>query len=130
MVEKKEREEKKSQEGFTGPLPPPVSIVPTTLNDSLFKEICFKNKATMATKSGIRNRMFNVQSTHVTGTGTDLRRFLCPGQVRSGQVRVFNVYIQSKLLSRTPVTGTGTGLRRFLFPGQVRSGQVRSGQSV
>ena len=30
-------------------------------------------------------------------------------QVRSGQVRVFNVHIQSKLLQRTPVTGTGTG---------------------
>ena len=55
--------------------------------------------------------------------------FLCPGQekwkqVRSGQVRVFNVHIQSK-----PVMGTGTSLRRFLCLGQekwkVRSGQVR-----
>ena len=36
----------------------------------------------------------------------------------SGQVRVFNVHIQSKLLYRTSVTGTGTGLRRFLCPGQ------------
>ena len=27
---------------------------------------------------------------------------------RSGQIRVFNVHIQSKLLQRTPVTGTGT----------------------
>ena len=39
-------------------------------------------------------------------------------QVRSGQVRVFNVHIQSKLLYRTPVTGTGIGLRRFICPGQ------------
>ena len=30
--------------------------------------------------------------------------------VRSGQVRVFNVHIQSKLLLHTPVTGTGFGL--------------------
>ena len=29
-------------------------------------------------------------------------------QVKSGQVRVFNVHIQSQLLYRTPVTGTGT----------------------
>ena len=43
---------------------------------------------------------------------------LQPCQVRSGQVRVFNVYIQSKLLLHTPVTGTGTGLHRFLCTGQ------------
>ena len=35
-----------------------------------------------------------------------------------GQVRMFNVHIQSKLLQHTPVTGTGTGLRRFLCPEQ------------
>ena len=29
-------------------------------------------------------------------------------KLRTGQVRVFNVHIQSKLLYRTPVTGTGT----------------------
>ena len=40
----------------------------------------------------------------------------------SGQVRLFNVHIQSKLLYRTPVTGTGTGLRRFLCPGQGKKG--------
>ena len=34
--------------------------------------------------------------------------------LRSGQVRVFNVHIHSKLLWCTPVTGTGTGLRWFL----------------
>ena len=38
---------------------------------------------------------------------------------QSGQVRVFNVHIESKLLQRTPVTGTGTDLCRFLCPGQV-----------
>ena len=32
-------------------------------------------------------------------------------KVWSGQVRVFKMHIQSKLLLRTPVTGTGTGLR-------------------
>ena len=40
------------------------------------------------------------------------------GQVRSGQVRVFNVYIQNK---HTFVVGASS---------QARSGQVRSGQSV
>ena len=37
--------------------------------------------------------------------------------VRSGQVRVFNVHIQSKLLYRTPVMGTGTK-----YPGQEEKG--------
>ena len=37
---------------------------------------------------------------------------------KSGQVRVFNVHIQSKLLQRTPVMGTGTSLCRFICPGQ------------
>ena len=32
---------------------------------------------------------------------------------------MFNVHIQSKMLSSTPVVGTGGGLRRFLCPGQV-----------
>ena len=36
----------------------------------------------------------------------------------SGQVRVFNVHIQSKLLKCTPVMGTGTGLRRFPLSGK------------
>ena len=40
------------------------------------------------------------------------------GQVRSGQVRVFNMHIQSKLLQRMPVTGTCTSLCRILCPGQ------------
>ena len=35
-------------------------------------------------------------------------------RVRSGQIRVFNVHIQSKLF----VMGTGTGLRRILCLGQ------------
>ena len=38
--------------------------------------------------------------------------------IYSGQVKVFNVHIQSKLLLRTPVTGTSTGLCQFLCPGQ------------
>ena len=42
--------------------------------------------------------------------------------IRSGQVRVFNVHIQSKLLYRTPVTGTGTGFHRCLCPGQENKG--------
>ena len=42
-------------------------------------------------------------------------------KLRSGQVRVFNVHIQSKLLQPTPVMGTGTGLHSFLCPGQVRN---------
>ena len=37
----------------------------------------------------------------------------------SGQVKVFNVHIQSKLLKRTPVTGTGTDLRWFFCPGHM-----------
>ena len=41
---------------------------------------------------------------------------------RSGQVGVFNVHVQSKLLLRTPVMGTGTDLRRFLCPGQEKKG--------
>ena len=36
----------------------------------------------------------------------------------AGQVSVFNVHIQSKLLWCTPVTGTGTSLCRFHCPGQ------------
>ena len=36
----------------------------------------------------------------------------------SGQVRVFNVHIQSKLFWHMPVTGIGTSLRLFLCPGQ------------
>ena len=34
--------------------------------------------------------------------------------MRSGQVKVFNVHIQNKVLWRTPVMGTGISLRRFL----------------
>ena len=33
--------------------------------------------------------------------------------IGSGQVRVFIVHIQRKLLWRTPVTGTGTDLHRY-----------------
>ena len=47
---------------------------------------------------------------------------LTDGQVRSGQVREFNVHVQSKLLLGTPVTGTGTGLHRLLCPGQEKTG--------
>ena len=35
--------------------------------------------------------------------------------IRSGQVRVFNVHIQSKLLLHTSVTGTSTGLHLHRF---------------
>ena len=40
------------------------------------------------------------------------------GQVRSGQVRVFNVHIKRKLLQHMPVIGIGAGLCRFLCPVQ------------
>ena len=42
--------------------------------------------------------------------------------VGSGQVREFNVLIQSKLLLRTPVMGTGVGLDLHLCPGQGEGG--------
>ena len=45
------------------------------------------------------------------------------GQVRSGQVRVFNVHIQNKLLYSMPVMVTGPGLRQFLCPGGNKGGR-------
>ena len=44
------------------------------------------------------------------------------GQVRSGQVRVFNVHIQSKLLECTPVMGTSTSVQDRKKKGGVSKG--------
>ena len=75
-------------------------------------------------------------STPVTGTGADLRRLLCPGQVRSGQVRsecltcTFRASCCSARLSWAQVpTFAGSSVRDR--SGQVRSGQVRGpGQDI
>ena len=62
------------------------------LNSVLFNLVCFDTTLSVAK--------------YIISISSGFFRLQLDSQVRSGQVRVFNVHLQSKLLKRTPVTGT------------------------